>query len=98
MALGKKATAESAENKVSVRGKTEGDQKGKRKIKLPRFIRAIGAYFAGAWREIRQVRWPNRKATWSLTLAVLLFTLFWAIVILALDLLNQFIFNNVILK
>ena len=38
-------------------------------------FRAIGGYFAGAWVELRQVRWPNRRATWSLTLAVILFPL-----------------------
>lgn len=45
----------------------------------------LGGYFKGAWVELRQVRWPNRQATWSLTIAVLLFTAFFAALILLLD-------------
>lgn len=46
---------------------------------------AIGGYFRGAWRELKMVRWPTRSATWSMTLAVLVFTLVFAGVILLLD-------------
>lgn len=46
---------------------------------------ALGRYFKGAWYELKQVRWPNRKATWSLTVAVIVFTLFFALLILLLD-------------
>lgn len=46
---------------------------------------AIGRYFKGAWFELREVRWPTRKATWSLTLAVLVFTAIIATIILLLD-------------
>lgn len=70
----------------------------RRRLKLPHFLRAIGGYFAGAWREIRQVRWPNRKATWSLTAAVLVFTVFWGLVVLGLDILFQMLLNRVILN
>jgi preprotein translocase subunit SecE len=45
----------------------------------------IGGYFKGSWTELRQVRWPDRKATWSLTLAVLLFTGFFLALIVLLD-------------
>lgn len=43
-------------------------------------------YFVGAWRELRQVRWPNRRATWGLTLAVILFSAVLATLIILLDL------------
>lgn len=46
---------------------------------------AIGGYFKGAWAELKQVRWPNRAATWSMTLAVLLFTGIFIVLILLLD-------------
>lgn len=46
---------------------------------------AIGGYFKGAWLELRQVRWPTRKATWELTLAVIVFTAFFTTIILLLD-------------
>jgi preprotein translocase SecE subunit len=45
----------------------------------------IGGYFKGSWIELRQVRWPDRKATWSLTLAVILFSGFFVALILFLD-------------
>ena len=58
---------------------------------------AIGGYFKGAWTELRQVRWPTRRATWGLTLAVILFSAFFAIVILLLDILFKYLFE-IILK
>lgn len=30
-------------------------------------------YFRESWKEVRQVTWPDRKTTWKLTLAVLIF-------------------------
>ncbi|MDN5819459.1 MAG: preprotein translocase subunit SecE, partial [bacterium] len=33
-------------------------------------LSSIGGYFVGAWKELRQVHWPNRKSTWGLTIAV----------------------------
>jgi preprotein translocase SecE subunit len=69
-----------------------------KKIWVPKFIRRIGGYFAGAWRELREVRWPNRRATWQLTVAVLLFTAFWMIVVLLLDVFYQFVLNKLFLQ
>lgn len=60
-------------------------------------FRAIGGYFKGAWVELRQVRWPDRKATWGLTLAVILFSLFFALVILGLDWVFSYLFKEVLL-
>lgn len=70
----------------------------RRRIRVPGFLRAVGGYFKGAWQEIRQVRWPNRKATWSLTAAVLVFTAFWGLIVLGLDILFQELLNRVILS
>ncbi len=55
-------------------------------------------YVKGSWQELRQVRWPNRKATWSLTLAVIVFTMFFVVVILILDAAFQYLFKEVLLK
>lgn len=57
-----------------------------------------GRYIKGSWDEIRQVRWPSRKATWGMTLAVILFTAFFSIVILLLDGLFQMLFKQFLLK
>ena len=45
----------------------------------------LGRYFKGAWHELKQVRWPDRKNTWAMTGALLAFTLFFIVVILVLD-------------
>lgn len=47
-------------------------------------------YFSGAWYELRQVRWPNRRATWSMTGALLMFTAIFVGFILLID----FVFEN----
>jgi len=60
-------------------------------------LMAIGTYFKGAWYELRQVRWPNRKETWGLTAAVMIFSAFFILLIVLLDALFKFLFE-VILK
>ncbi len=74
-----------------------------RKFRLPKLRRKstksdeqVG-YFEGAWRELVQVRWPDRAATWSLTLAVMIFSLFFAGIILGLDYVFNELFRKVIL-
>lgn len=62
----------------------------------PRRAEERMGYFAGAWHELRQVRWPDRKATWGLTLAVILFSLFFAALILGLDYLFNELFRKVL--
>ncbi len=56
-------------------------------------LRAFFGYFVGAWQELRQVHWPTRRATWSLTGAVLAFAAFFVVFILLLDALFKFIFE-----
>lgn len=61
-----------------------------------RALFALGGYFKGAWFELRQVRWPTRRATWGLTLAVILFSAFFVVIILLLDLLFKYLFELII--
>jgi len=56
----------------------------------------IGGYFAGAWYELKQVRWPNRKATWSMTAAMLAFTSFFVVLVLLLDALFKYLFDIIL--
>ena len=56
----------------------------------------LGRYLKNSWREIRQVRWPNRKTTWKMTFAVLLYTAFFILLILVLDIFFSFVFNNIL--
>jgi len=57
---------------------------------------AVGGYLKGSWQELRQVRWPNRKATWGLTAAVILFTGLFVALIVFLDWIFSMLFNLVI--
>lgn len=59
-------------------------------------FKAAGEYFRGAWYELRQVRWPDRTATWQMTGALLAFTAFIATVILLLDALFKYLFELMI--
>ena len=59
-------------------------------------LTAIGGYFKGAWEELKQVRWPNRQATWSMTAALLGFTAFFVVLILLLDALFKYIFQLIL--
>lgn len=56
----------------------------------------VWAYFKGAWTELRLVRWPNRSATWSLTLAVILFSAFFVVLVVLLDILFKYLFELII--
>lgn len=57
---------------------------------------AILEYFKGAWYELKQVRWPNRRATWGMTMAVLAFTAFFVVLILLLDALFKYLFQLIL--
>jgi preprotein translocase SecE subunit len=57
---------------------------------------AIGRYFKNSWIEIRQVRWPNRRATWGMTLSVIVYTLVFLLIIVVLDALFTLLFNKVL--
>lgn len=69
-------------------------KKSKRPVKgIARPFVAIGRYFKGAWFELKQVRWPTRKATWSLTLAVLIYTAFFVVLVILLDIGFKYLFD-----
>ncbi len=70
--------------------KTDTEKQPKKRLNP---LRAIGSYFKGAWTELKQVRWPTRRATWGLTLAVVLFTLFFVAFIVLLDTIFQKLFD-----
>lgn len=60
---------------------------------LARPFVALGRYLRDSWRELRQVRWPNRKVTWKMTLAVLIYCAIFIAFIVLLDTFFTFIFN-----
>lgn len=93
----RKKAAKPVAKKSAVVKKTTVSKPVKQPRKWTKPFRAFGGYFKGAWDELRQVRWPDRKATWSLTLAVIIFSLFFALVILGLDAVFSYLFKEVLL-
>lgn len=87
-----KTVAKTSSSRKSV--KTESKSMPKRNKKgVLRMLAAIGGYFKGAWIELRQVRWPNRRATWGMTIAVLIYTAIFVLIILLLDAGFKYLFD-----
>ena len=59
-------------------------------------FKKIGRYFSGSWLELMQVHWPTRRATWGMTLAVLVYSIIFIVLILGLDALFGFISEQLI--
>ena len=75
------------EAQISKKENKKSTKKGKKK--------KVG-YFKGAWIELKQVRWSDRKSTWGMTFAVVLFTLFFVVLILLLDAGFKYLFDFII--
>ena len=73
-------------------------KKGKKTFILFRPFVAFGRYLRDSWRELRQVRWPNRKATWKMVLAVIVYTALFMAIIALLDLFFTWLFNIILGK
>ncbi len=58
----------------------------------------FGRYLRDSWRELRQVRWPNAKATWKMVLAVFVYTALFMALIFLLDLFFTWLFNIILGK
>ncbi|MBR2837031.1 preprotein translocase subunit SecE [Candidatus Saccharibacteria bacterium] len=76
-----------AAEKAEKRREREKANAGKKTFILFRPFVAFFRYLRDSWREIRQVRWPNRKATWKMVLAVIVYTALFVAIISLLDLL-----------
>lgn len=76
--------------------KAEKKTEGKRTFILFRPFVAFFTYLRDSWREIRQVRWPNRKATWKMVIAVLVYTALFIIIISLLDLFFTWLFSLIL--
>lgn len=96
-------------DKKAVKAKARAIRKEKRsneKREIPKWLmplwvistpfRAIGRYFRDSFRELRQVRWPNRKTTWKITFSVILYVLLIVVFIMLLDALLTFLSDNLL--
>jgi len=82
--------------KMNIKSLLKGAKPKKSSGKLFAPFFAIGRYFKGSWQELRQVRWPNRRATWGMTAAVILFTAMFVALIVSLDAIFSQLFNLII--
>ena len=88
-----KAKAAKAKTKAKATKSNTPEKPLKQVFILARPFVALGRYLRDSWRELRQVRWPNRKATWKMTLAVLVYCAIFIVFIMLLDALFAFIFD-----
>ncbi|MBQ3296117.1 preprotein translocase subunit SecE [Candidatus Saccharibacteria bacterium] len=86
-------TSDSPRNNKPAKAK---ETEGKKVFILFRPFVALGRYLRDSWREIRQVRWPNRKATWKMVLAVFVYTALFVAIISLLDLFFTWLFSLII--
>lgn len=56
------------------------------------------AYFRNSWKELRQVTWPNRRESWQLTTAVIIFATIFGLMIAVVDFGLDKLFKQVLLK
>lgn len=77
---------------------TSKKKKEKKPFILFRPFVAIGRYLKESWHELRQVRWPNRKYTWKMVLAVIIYSAMFMVIISLLDLLFSWLFGLILGK
>ncbi len=69
---------------------------GRKPFILIRPLVYLGRYIKNSWQEIRLVRWPTRKATWKLVLAIFIYTGLFIAIIMLLDAFFTWLFSIVI--
>ena len=91
-----KAAAAKKSEKAERKAAKEARVEKKKVFILFRPFAAIGRYVRDSFREVRQVRWPDRKSTWKMTLSVIVYVLLIAAAIMLLDAFFTFIFNQLL--
>ena len=88
----KREQAKAAEKKISA--------PKKKAEKKPFFLIApfvyLWRYLRDSWMELRQVRWPNRKTTWKMVLAVIIYSALFMVIISLLDLFFSWLFGLIL--
>lgn len=89
--------AKAAKVKKAEKAVSKVDKKDEKKpfILIRPFV-ALFRYLRNSWMELRQVRWPSRKATWKMVLAVIVYTLLFMALIAVLDLIFSKLFNLIL--
>lgn len=93
-----KKSEKTKRNKLKKAEKQIGKSKSTKKkpfILFRPFV-ALFNYLHNSWLELRQVRWPNRKATWKMVLAVMVYCLLFVVIISLLDLFFSWLFKLIL--
>ena len=91
----KRAKTKAAEKKIDDKPKKA---KEKKPFILFRPFVALWRYLHESWLELRQVRWPNRKTTWKMVLAVVIYSALFMVIISLLDLFFSWLFGLILGK
>ena len=83
----KPANTKQAKEVASVKKELALEANEKRNV-----FQRLAAYFKGSWQELTMVRWPDRKTTWKMTGALIVFTVAFGTLIILLDYLFQYVF------
>lgn len=82
-----------AEKKISITDKKTSEKKP---FILIRPFVYLWRYIRDSWFELRQVRWPTRKYTWKMVLAVIVYSALFMIIISLLDLFFSWLFGLIL--
>ena len=81
------------EKRAEKKAKRAEKRTGKKPFFLLRPFIALGRYIRDSWHELRLVRWPSRKSTWGMVLAVFIYTAIIVLVVTLLDMLFSYLSN-----
>ena len=82
--------------KAVVKPKTKTAKSVKSKKALAKALKPIvgfNRYLKNSWLELKKVHWPSRKSTWAMVFAVVSYSLFFLVLVLALDNFFSYIFK-----
>lgn len=93
-----KKTVKAKRNKIKTAEKkiTDSEETEKKPFFLFAPFVYTWRYVRDSWRELRQVHWPDRKSTWKMLVAVIIYSAFFMAVIALLDLLFSWLFGLIL--
>ena len=89
----KREKAKAAEKQITT---TKTDKSEKKPFILIRPFVYLWRYLRDSWMELRQVRWPTRKYTWKMVLAVIIYSALFMVIISLLDLFFSWLFGLIL--
>ena len=89
----KREKAKAAEKQITT---AKIDKSEKKPFFLIRPLVYLWRYLRDSWMELRQVRWPTRKYTWKMVLAVIVYSALFMVIISLLDLFFSWLFGLIL--